>query len=85
MFFVSQYNVKTYNQEVTVFIPRRTMSLKVPTTSTNRTLLQTEYNLTVLWLIYSYLGVGSPPDPTRPLYLPGKLKHTSNPERIGKW
>ena len=26
-----------------------------------------------------YLGVGSPPDPKRPLYLPGKLKHTSSP------
>ena len=26
-----------------------------------------------------YLGVGSPPEPKRPLYLPGKLKHTSSP------
>lgn len=30
----------------------------------------------------AYLGVGSPPVPTRPLYLPGRLKHTNNPEKI---
>ena len=29
----------------------------------------------------AYLGVGSPPVPTRPVYFPGKLKQTSNPRK----
>ena len=34
----------------------------------------------------AYLGVGSPPVPTRPVYFPGKLKQTSNPtKRDNKW
>ena len=37
------------------------------------------YNISYVKMTVLYLGVGSPPDPTRPLYLPGKLKQTSNP------
>ena len=32
-------------------------------------------------LCEAYLGVGSPPVPTRPVYFPGKLKQTSNPKK----